>query len=237
MRKKSGKNGLMADLKCDAMVNGFQTVLSVGGGRTVDLRRADLAEIQGAIAAMPSWHSYSLADRLKSAVAAATYAGESQRIAIAKLLLALLPITLETLLNLLRERRPPELLFSLFCTVDQTLDLQLDDDILNQIAAAVGAYLLEVESETARAPWMAGDLLGDHWPMDVALPILLGAAENARYKAGRAGAVHGLSHALERADKRRQWEIAAMLERVASRDRSQHVRAYAEDVLNGLRGF
>jgi hypothetical protein len=84
---------------------------------------------------------------------------------------------------------------------------------------------------------MAGDMLGDHWPIEEALPILKRAAARARYAAGREGAIHGLSHALERAPKALQWSIVGTLKNVTQKDRSYRVRQYAAMVLGDLRGF
>jgi hypothetical protein len=194
-------------------------------------------EIASAVSKIASWERKELVDRLHNAVLVNSPVADEECAALAKLLVAMLPETLRVVLTLVSQRRPPEVLFSLFCFLDQSQLLNLSPSVIAEIPRAVGAYLLEADTEAAQAPWMAGDLLGDHWSVEAALPILLKAAEEGRYAAGRAGAIHGLSHALERVGKPKQWEIVGTLKRIASNDRSQRVRAYAQGVLGELRGF
>jgi hypothetical protein len=101
----------------------------------------------------------------------------------------------------------------------------------------VEEYLCHVQRDTARAAWMAGDLLGEHWPLDQSLPSLRATAMKARYRAGREAALHGLSHALGRAAKRDQWSILETLKHVAAFDRSRKVRNYATSIMEDLRGL
>jgi hypothetical protein len=84
---------------------------------------------------------------------------------------------------------------------------------------------------------MAGDLLGDHWPLNESLPVLQRLATDARFVAGREGALHGLAHALDRAEKAQQWQIVATLKLVAEKDRSAKVRRYASSIIGDLRGI
>lgn len=82
---------------------------------------------------------------------------------------------------------------------------------------------------------MAGDLLGDHWPLDEALPALTLLVKKARHPAGRRAAVHGLSHAIERATKHEQWKIVETLRGAADADESGAVRRAANAALNSVR--
>lgn len=67
--------------------------------------------------------------------------------------------------------------------------------------------------------------------------MLISAARHARYVAGREGALHGVSHALQRAPKRLQWELVGTLKSVTENDRSPNLRRYAKAILGDLRGF
>jgi hypothetical protein len=161
------------------------------------------------------------------------------RVAIVRLLAALMPESAPTIQRWIRRRDADaaEVQFSLFCYLDQARDLVEGRQGALTILSLVGEYLHAVDSDRARAAWMAGDLLGDHWPLEESLEVLIRGARTGRFAAGREGAVHGLSHALERASKKDQWRIVEVLREVASQDRSRRIRRYAGQVVGDLRGL
>lgn len=164
---------------------------------------------------------------------------EALRVLLAKTLVALLPNSLDVIRSILREDQAQglaEAQFSLFCFLDHAIDGR-DSPTRVAVLDLVEGYLLNVRSDEAQAAWMAGDLLGEHWPLNESLRVLNTAALNARFRAGREGALHGLSHALARSSKRDQWSIVDVLKRVSTSDRSLHMRRYAESILGDLRGF
>lgn len=164
---------------------------------------------------------------------------EDSRVAIARSLVALLPASLGTIAEVLKSRGDAgayELHFSLFCFLSDHPQVQADQRLRHQLLHHIERYLESVRAATGEAAWMAGDLLGDHWPLEEALPVLLSLARSARYVAGREGALHGLAHALARATKQGQWEIMAGLKAVAAGDRSEAVRSYATQIMSTLRG-
>lgn len=160
---------------------------------------------------------------------------EALRVSLARVLVALLPDSFDMISDLLEWRagaRAYEVHFSLFCFLDDppaTADRQLRD----RVATLVEDYLRTVRASTARAAWMAGDLLGDHWVTEEAVPRLIRLATDARFVAGRHGAVHGLAHALPRSSKPTQLEIVATIRAVAERDRSARIRRQANYLLSG----
>jgi hypothetical protein len=80
---------------------------------------------------------------------------------------------------------------------------------------------------------MAGDLLGNHWEMSEALPILVKVAKEARFVAGRAAAADGLEHILHnlpKSDPRRK-SVISLLREIAESDRSENVKAAARVTL------
>jgi hypothetical protein len=166
---------------------------------------------------------------------AAVRRNEDVRVALVKLLAALPQYGVAMMLAWIAKRQGRdvyEVHFTCFCFLDDAWKLA-EDDIRASIVNAVRDYLATIDVETARAAWMAGDLLGDHLELGVALPILLDLAGNARYVAGRLAALHGLGHALARCtskDKSRIVRIAAERRRF---DRSAHVRRAAVRVMNG----
>jgi hypothetical protein len=163
---------------------------------------------------------------------------EEARVAVAKIAAALLPDSVAIVGAVLQ--RPPtsllgELQFSLFVFLSDAPQF-LNKGQLQPLQQLVEHYLLSVRSRAAQAAWMAGDLLGDHWPLGESLPILLRTARLAKYAAGREGALHGLAHAIDRASKREQWTIVELLKTVARTDRNPRVRRHAAGVLGPLRG-
>jgi hypothetical protein len=82
---------------------------------------------------------------------------------------------------------------------------------------------------------MAGDLLGDHWPLREGVPPLIRAAKGARFVAGRRGAIHGLAESLQRtrSDSRLAVWVMRCLADVAHDDASQRVRWDAQLVTEG----
>jgi hypothetical protein len=101
----------------------------------------------------------------------------------------------------------------------------------------VERYLLDVPRDTARAAWMAGDLLGSDCPLRSGLSRLRRAAQSARFSAGRLGALHGLAHALIRLEKRGSPTRAILreLRYISKSDRSTSVRDKASRIVAGDR--
>lgn len=163
---------------------------------------------------------------------------ESLRIVLAKALVALLPESIPQLEQLLRPdaKGAAEAQFSVFAFLDEAAPLLTRREDRHEVLSLVSQYLLNVSTDVARAPWMAGDLLGDHWPFEESTPLLMHAARHAHFVAGREGALHGVSHALERVPKRLQWQLVDTLKTVAEGDRSARLRRYAQAILGDLRG-
>jgi hypothetical protein len=165
-------------------------------------------------------------------------ADEPLRVALAKIAVAILPDSLPLIAAILK-RSPAsqlgEMQFSLFVFLSDAPGF-LSQRHMPAIQRLIERYLLSVRSRAAQAAWMAGDLLGDHWPLPQSLPFLLRAAKLAKHGAGREGALHGLAHAIDRGSKRQQWVIVERLKTIAGTDRSPAVRRYAEQILGPLRG-
>ena len=147
-----------------------------------------------------------------------------------RVLAALLPTTLalvDQLLNRRSHRYDYEVHFTLFCYLDEAREMP---EAAPRVLALTEQYLRDIDRETASAAWMAGDLLGDDWEIDSALPVLLDLAARAKYVAGRRGALHGLREILKKPELSRdsRKRISVLLKRLSAKDRSFTIRTIAE---------
>lgn len=157
---------------------------------------------------------------------------ENTRVAAAKVMVALVPDSARAIRHWINTRSGKyiyEVHFSLFCFLDDVPRLPSGGAFATEIPSLIEQYLLDVKSKAARAAWMAGDLLGDHWQVTEALPVLMKVAKGARFVVGRDAAVDGLErllHNLPNSDPARK-SIIALLQDVYKGDRSQEVRTSA----------
>jgi hypothetical protein len=161
---------------------------------------------------------------------------EEDRVATVRLLVALLPDSLSQIEDWLREQSlelAHEVHFTLFCFLDEVGATPSLSGLRQQVILLLDDYLATVQLDVAYAAWMAGDLLGDHWPATESLPVLLRLATDAKNPVGRKGAIHGLLHLLERVEgsSAETSRITALLERISKKDEDQEVRRYAAFVV------
>ena len=202
--------------------------------------RTDVLELQRRVSGAGALTRQRLVEMLAGSLEdAGALATEPSRVLQARLLVALLPASITIVERLLSKVEPDsttaELQFSLLVALEDLPDMHEGSTLVERVAPSIEGYLLQVREDSAQAAWMAGDLLGDHWPLEIALPVLLGVSRTATHVAGREGAIHGLSHVLKRVDKREQWEIVQTIRQIAERDRSNQVRRYANSVMTELR--
>jgi len=122
-------------------------------------------------------------------------------VATAKIAVALIPDSMPLIRSWLKRRGGDdvyEVHFSLFCFLDQVNHENANEHVRGEVLGLLKEYLFNTKSDTAYATWMAGHMLGDHWDIREALPILIDAVVNARYAAGRRGAAQGLQDLAER---------------------------------------
>jgi len=163
---------------------------------------------------------------------------EPLRVAATKLLVGLTPDSNKRIKALIREFSRPQSLevhFTLFCFLDQVLDLSSGKALVEEIPGLIEWYLMNVRSEVAQAAWMAGELLGEHWSIDTALAVLSRAALRARYVAGRKGALHGLGHIISRegVSKGARRQAEQVLKDASEQDKGVTARQYAKQILAG----
>lgn len=158
------------------------------------------------------------------------------RIATIKLLVGAAPYSAHIIEKLLIDkanRNAYEIHFTLFCYLHELKNLPATKRVCSRVLSQIKSYLLQIERDTSRAAWMAGDLLGDHWLLKESLPVLLGVAKEAKYVAGREAAVDGLGKALKRvgASSVYRKQILSLLKHISNSDRSKKVRRAAKYAL------
>lgn len=158
------------------------------------------------------------------------------RVACVKILVTLLPFTLdlfEKYLKIRHGKQAYEIHFTIFCFLDELNVTHFSSKSKQRVLEAISEYLNNVRSEAGNAAWMAGDLLGDHWESDQAVEILLAIVQKGRYVAGRLGALHGLEERLRHTIGRSSLAktIIGALGKVSHCDKSLRVRLYASHIL------
>jgi hypothetical protein len=177
--------------------------------------------------------------KLLLATAAALHMGvvryrPESRVGAVKVLVALYPQSKNFLGEWLRRSDAAafDVHFSIFCFLDAIRQER------RELLEWVHRYLRDVRVESAHAAWMAGDLLGDHWPLGLSLAALTDVARNGRFNAGRAGALDGIEMAakrLSRTDPRRR-ALLRVLRQVQASDRSKFIKSRAAALIRALSG-
>jgi len=161
---------------------------------------------------------------------------ERTRIAATKLLVACLPKTLSTIRKLLNDKSGRisfERHFTLFCYLDLE-DLPQDAKLRKKVLKLIEDYLMTADSNAAHATWMAGDLLGDHWPTPNSLDVLVRVARTAPHQAARESAAYGLAQAARRLSFPRRSSILKVLRIMAEDEADGSVRLVARMSLRNL---
>ena len=154
----------------------------------LDLAGSDIYTIASAVSGLSDRRKRKLLRALTSRIEPERLTLQGDRIAAAKMLIAMLPLSapdIERYLHRRENRWCYELHFSVFCFLDHVHSNQSLSELKDSVLRMVCDYLLAVPVNTAKAAWMAGDLLGDHWPGRESLDALKRIAIEARYAAGR----------------------------------------------------
>lgn len=91
-----------------------------------------------------------------------TKKNEQARVAAVRAIVALLPLSLGTVAGLLNKRQNRhhyEVHFTLFCYLDWSQEMPAASSMTKDILQMVQNYIMAVPRTTARAAWMAGDML------------------------------------------------------------------------------
>jgi hypothetical protein len=164
-----------------------------------------------------------LAARCKRALRTALVRITRTRVAICKTLCAAAPESADVVRRLLDVRQDKdsyEVQFSLFCFLNEVPRIPGARRFAREIPGLVEKYLMNVRAETGRAAWMAGHMMGDHWPKrSEAVRVLTNVVSRAQYAAGRRAAAMALEELLtEDIGSRMRKEILTSLNEVKRSD-------------------
>lgn len=122
-----------------------------------------------------------------------------------------------------------ELQFTTFCYIDWIGTLPNTRNYKYSVLDIVKQYLIHVKTSKASAAWMAGHLLGKHWPTVESLPILIAASRHAKYVAGRKASLFGLRDILDLTEQSYDVKksVVECLNEVIAMDTSKYVRRNA----------
>lgn len=202
----------------------------------MDILRADYENVLVVVATLDDGKKARLLEISRSALAGIQSSKEQDlRISAVRAIVALLPLSLDYITELLRKvsgKQDYETHYTLFCYLDWTQRMPEAASLKRRVLPLLEGYLMLVPRATARAAWMASDLLGCHWDVAEALPILLRTAQQAGHAAGREAAVLGLEKVLAGLPAQSPCleEILNILWKVSLHDRVPAIRREAETI-------
>jgi hypothetical protein len=158
-----------------------------------DVVKSDFDRLARHVASMPAARRRLLATRCRGLLRKPSIVRDTAaRVVVCKLLCATAPDSAATIrqhLELGRGRDRYEVQFTLLCFLDQIPAIPRARSFARTIPELIEHYLMNVPADTGRAAWMAGHMLGEHWPRRAeAIHVLMNVISNGRYKAGREAA-------------------------------------------------
>ena len=165
-------------------------------------------------------------------------APQEARVYLIRFLVALFPRSLPLIESLLSQFKSPEdyeIHFTLFCYLDEVPYFGTASDRAHVLRISEN-YLLNVPAGTGHASWMAGDMLSDHWEASESLPVLLRAAQKARFVAGRSTSLNGLKLQLEenKLSAEEKIMVRKVLRSIGRKERNPGIRAEAARLLKAM---
>ncbi len=158
---------------------------------------------------------------------------EEWRNAVIAFIVEFLPHTFRLLGEILKNYNAPFWYEVQFTTLSWLVRSEYSASEQRKILALVENNLMNARSEAGCAAWKAGDMLGDEWFGADTVKILERTIYNARYAAGRKGAIHGMAHAIGNSSAAKQKQLFLLMHQVSLEDRSAAVRDYASYHVKG----
>ena len=222
-------------------VEGAKTIAFLNAEVGADILKADYANVIAAVNQLAVEQKVAILAVCVSALSGPQPSNnEAVRIAAVRVLVALLPLSLAAIADLLsrcQNKHHYEVHFTLFCYLDWAQEMPDAFSLTEDVLLLVENYLMTVPRKTARAAWMAGDMLGEHWNEQEAVPLLMKTAQGAKYSVGRLQSVFGLAHMLDRlpVESDTHKSILKALRKISSSDPSKDVRKNAKGELRDWR--
>jgi len=222
-------------------VEGAKTIAFLNAEVGADILKADYANVIAAVNQLAVEQKVAILAVCVSALSGPQPSNnEAVRIAAVRVLVALLPTSLAAIADLLsrcQNKHHYEVHFTLFCYLDWAQEMPDAFSLTEDVLLLVENYLMTVPRKTARAAWMAGDMLGEHWNEQEAVPLLMKTAQGAKYSVGRLQSVFGLAHMLDRlpVESDTHKSILKALRKISSSDPSKDVRKNAKGELRDWR--
>jgi hypothetical protein len=233
MRKKLNKNGRKADGK---KINKLIRLNSWSSENKNNILLAFELPIEALITyykKFPENYRTGVTKKLEKLINYDETKEENVRIGIVKLLISLIPesfLLIKKALSLKRNKDDYELHFTIFCYLDDAL-ITNNNSMIEELTALLIDYLAKIKVRTARASWMAGHLLGDHWPAEKSLQALLKLATNAKSRISRESAIYGLRDLYQRVNRIHKSQIKSQIEKMGKNDRSKNIRSLSKVIL------
>ena len=202
----------------------------------IDVLYTDYEDVLPIVAALGDSKKVELLEISRSVLVGIQSSQEVElRVSAVRAIVALLPLSLDYITELLRKfsgKQDFETHFTLFCYLDWAQRMPAAPHLKKSVLPLAICYLYLVPRATARAVWMAADMLACHWEVSEALPILLEIARQAGHATGRHAAVLGLEKVLAGLPPQSESraEILAVLWQVFLHDRVPAIRHEAETI-------
>ena len=202
----------------------------------MDILRTDYEDVLPVVAALSDSKKAELLEVSRVALAGIQSSREVDlRVSAVRAIIALLPLSLDYITELLKKfsgKQDFETHYTLFCYLDWVQRMPDAPYLKKRVLPLVICYLYLVPRTTARAVWMAADMLACHWEVSEALPILLEIARRAGQAAGRQASVLGLEKVLAGLPPQSHYrdEILDVLWQVSLHDRVPVIRREAETI-------
>ena len=164
--------------------------------------------------------------------------GQLVRVCLIRLLVALFPRSLPLIESWLSQFKCPEdyeIHFTLFCYLNEVRHFGTASDC-GEVLRIMENYLLSVPADTGHASFMAGDMLSDHWEASESLPILLRAAQKARFISGRSTGLGALDLQLEenKLSEHEKITVRRVLRSIGRKERNPGIRSVAARLLKAM---
>ena len=231
MKKKLNKNGQKEDQNKIIKLNNWGRSLMGEINNAYNTQMNELVEYYSGI---PADYKNQLIKNISRMVIYDEIKDVKIRIGLIKIIIGIIPYSInliEKILRLKRNKYDYELHFTLFCYIDNIIYTK-DEGLITRLIKVLIDYLKNVKTNTAKAAWMAGHLLGDHWPTHKALPALIEIVRSSGNRIGREAAISGLGELYKKVNSKEKKKITSILKDIVEQDPSKEVRLLSEVIIS-----